>query len=396
MFTSIDVNNDPFPDYKNINYSFDGNTIDNANEGGPKLEFRNNAAFSNPGQITGQPVSPINRNANPNFQKGYYLRYPKMTIPTSGSISDNVRINLNENITDINLFIALNHENLSDLEIYLIAPNGDSVRVINSHTSNSSDNNLVTVFNDQADSTLINGRYNSLYTIIKPLNNINSVFGGDKPQGLWKLRVNDNEAGNTGILYAWGIQVNNQTERDKNLNLSCLIQGFYDANTNLMVPDTMSLKIRHKFPPYDLISTHSEVLDSLGVGRYSISAAENIVDDSFYYCQINHRNSIESWFGLITFLKYESNPNTAFSINSIVGNNVIKVDNSPQRFAIYNGDTNQDGIIDGSDLSDVENAAAVSLSGYVSTDVTGDDTVDGSDISLVDNNSALGIFVIAP
>ncbi|MBK7160943.1 MAG: hypothetical protein IPH77_20965 [Ignavibacteria bacterium] len=48
------------------------------------------------------------------------------------------------------------------------------------------------------------------------------------------------------------------------------------------------------------------------------------------------------------------------------------------------------------DPSAVDNDAAESLSGYVSTDVNGDDFVDAGDVSIVDNNAALSVSVIAP
>jgi subtilisin-like proprotein convertase family protein len=395
IFTSIDVNNDPFPSAAKVNYSFDGNAFDNVNNGGPELFFRNNARFSHPGQISDQPVSPINRNSNESFQKGFYMRRPFTAIPGFGNYTDSVRINSNEPLTDLNLFVSINHQNLNDLFIYLIAPNGDSVRVFNNNSPGSLDNNLITVFDDNADSSLVSNRYNSFYTKVKPSENMGSIFNGDNPRGQWKLSINDMENGNTGILYSWGIQINNHSERDKNLNLKAVMQGFYDPASNLMIPDTVIVNIRKKFFPYDLVETHKEVLDSGGVGRFSLSGTGNVNVDSLYTVQVIHRNSIESWVNLfITFINYESNPNMTFSFNSVFGNNSIKVDDSPLVFAFYSGDVNQDGIIDAGDVSQVENDVAVSLSGYVNTDVTGDDFVDGGDLSIVENNT--GVFVIAP
>ena len=36
---------------------------------------------------------------------------------------------------------------------------------------------------------------------------------------------------------------------------------------------------------------------------------------------------------------------------------MVQVDSAPLAFAVYNGDINQDGTIDASDVSDVDNAA---------------------------------------
>lgn len=397
MFTSIDVKNDPFPAALKVNYSFDGNTFDNVNSGGPELFFRNNASFSHPGQSVDVPVTPLDRNSNESFQKGFYMRRPFAAIPSFGSISDSVRINSSDPLTDVNLFIGINHENLNDLFIYLIAPNGDSVRVFNNNSPGTFDNNLVTIFDDNADSSLISNRYNSFYTKIKPSDNFGSLFTGDDPRGMWKLRINDSESGNTGILYSWGIQINNQIERDKNVNLKAVMQGFYDPVTNLMIPDSVRINVRKKFFPYDLVETHKEILDSTGVGRFSLSGTGNVDVDSQYTVQVIHRNSIESWINFtIAFVNYESNPNMTFSFNSVFGNNSVLIDNSPLVFALYGGDVNQDGTIDAADLSEAENDANNSLTGYVNTDVTGDDFVDGGDVSLIENNVVLGISVIAP
>ena len=397
IFTSLDVNNDPNISAVKVNYSFDGNAFDNVNNGGPELFFRNNASFSHPGQSEDVPVSPLNRNENESFQKGFYLRRPFAAIPSFGIVSDSVKINYGDPLTDINLFISLNHQNLNDLIIYLIAPNGDSVRVFNNNSPGSLDNNLVTIFDDNADSSLINNRYNSFYTKIKPVDNLGSVFNGDNPGGMWKLRINDTESGNTGVLYSWGIQINNQTKRDFNMNLKAILQGFYDPNTNLMIPDTVIVNIRNKFSPYDIVETHKEILDSSGVGRFSLLGTGNVNVDSQYTVQVIHRNSIESWINfVIAFTNFETSPNMTFSFNSVFGNNSILVDNTPLVFALYSGDVNQDGTIDASDVSETDNDASASLSGYISTDVTGDDFVDAADVSIVDNNAFTGVSVIAP
>ncbi|MBK7253169.1 MAG: hypothetical protein IPI04_04415 [Ignavibacteria bacterium] len=78
------------------------------------------------------------------------------------------------------------------------------------------------------------------------------------------------------------------------------------------------------------------------------------------------------------------------------GNNLRLVNNTPVRYAVYSGDTNQDGAIDASDLSNTDNDAVNSLTGYVNTDVTGDNFVDAQDISIVDNNAISSVSVVRP
>ncbi len=78
------------------------------------------------------------------------------------------------------------------------------------------------------------------------------------------------------------------------------------------------------------------------------------------------------------------------------GNNLIQVDVSPVRFAIYGGDVDQDGTVDATDMSMIYNDAQSFVSGYVVTDLNGDDFVDGTDFSIADNNAANFVSVERP
>lgn len=120
---------------------------------------------------------------------------------------------------------------------------------------------------------------------------------------------------------------------------------------------------------------------------------------SKFYIQIKHRNSIETWsktggqpYTLGSALSYDFTSAASQSY----GSNMIKVNTSPLRFGIYGGDINQDGTIDATDLSGVDNDASGSVSGYVKTDLTGDDFVDAADVSIVDNNASGSVSLIRP
>jgi len=65
-------------------------------------------------------------------------------------------------------------------------------------------------------------------------------------------------------------------------------------------------------------------------------------------------------------------------------------------FAVYGGDVNLDGVIDGADASIIDNDAFNFASGYVASDVTGDRFVDASDASTVDNNAWNFVGLIRP
>ncbi|MBL8008516.1 MAG: hypothetical protein JNJ56_13410, partial [Ignavibacteria bacterium] len=181
---------------------------------------------------------------------------------------------------------------------------------------------------------------------------------------------------------------------EKILNLTMLVQGLYDAGTNTTVQDTVTVYLRNSFLPYSLVDSAKAFLSTAGAGVYSFSNALNGVS---YYIQLKHRNSIETWSNTApSFIGNAMTYDFTTAVTQAYGSNMINADASPVRFAIYNGDINQDGIVDAGDLSPVENDATEGMSGYVLTDVTGDDYVDAGDLSIVENNAAAGIYTVTP
>ena len=181
------------------------------------------------------------------------------------------------------------------------------------------------------------------------------------------------------------------------LNVKVIPEGYYNSSTNkLNKKDTIRAYLRNNTFPYNVVDSGTAVLDSV-----TFTAPFKFINgtNGNYYIVIRHRNTIETWskaggetFTSATVMNYDFTN----LITKAYGNNMIQVDAAPIRFAIYSGDQNQDGIIDATDISNIENDATISLTGYNSSDLTGDDYVDGSDISIVENNSILGIGVVSP
>ena len=80
--------------------------------------------------------------------------------------------------------------------------------------------------------------------------------------------------------------------------------------------------------------------------------------------------------------------------NPAAGNNQVQV--APGVFAIYSGDVNQDGSIDGSDFLIIDNDIQNFGGGYIVTDLNGDGSVDGLDFLIVDVNIQNFIGVVTP
>jgi hypothetical protein len=82
--------------------------------------------------------------------------------------------------------------------------------------------------------------------------------------------------------------------------------------------------------------------------------------------------------------------------NKSYGSNMILIDNSPVRLAVYSGDVIQDGIVDATDALLIDNDANNFVTGYVKTDVNGDYSVDATDALIVDNNSSNFVSKVTP
>lgn len=173
------------------------------------------------------------------------------------------------------------------------------------------------------------------------------------------------------------------------LNLTAFIEGFWNGTS--MVSDTARVYLRNSTSPYAIADSAVSVLNQNGLGTFCFFNAGS----GSYYLDVKHRNSIETWSKLpVTFLNgTAATYNFSTAANKAYGDNLIL---KAGKYCIYGGDVNKDDIVDASDVSNVDNDALNSVSGYVKTDLTGDDYVDSADLSIVDNNSLNSVSLIRP
>ena len=118
-----------------------------------------------------------------------------------------------------------------------------------------------------------------------------------------------------------------------------------------------------------------------------------------YYRVIKHRNSIRTWSAAGTTVTRGA---SFGSYNFIVpsgqayGNNQAVVDVGLNYRGMFSGDVTQDKVVDATDVSLIDNAAANFVIGYVPEDLTGDNFVDGTDFALADNNAANFVEAVEP
>ncbi|MBX7042065.1 MAG: hypothetical protein K1X85_04090 [Ignavibacteria bacterium] len=182
----------------------------------------------------------------------------------------------------------------------------------------------------------------------------------------------------------------------RSLGIRLAIQGMYAPSSDaLTTADTVSVILKSGIAPFTTIDSARCVIDP---STMTVSMLVNgMIPGIQHHIVIRHRNALETWsysfagtFQDSAFIDMTSAQNRAF------GNNMIQVNSSPLRFALFSGDVNQDGTIDATDLAMIDNDAINFSGGYISTDLDGNNFVDASDMAIADNNAAMYTGVIRP
>lgn len=175
------------------------------------------------------------------------------------------------------------------------------------------------------------------------------------------------------------------------LNLNAVIEGFYSPVNNSMIGDTIKLYLRNYYSPYSIVDSAKGFINSSGIGTLLFSKAFNATN---YYLIVKHRNSVETWSA--EAMRFNANAlsyNFSSSASQAFGNNLILKGN---RYCVYSGDVNQDGVIDVTDYSLVDNDVNIFSTGYIVSDLNGDSFADVSDLSIADNNVFNFISLMRP
>jgi hypothetical protein len=107
--------------------------------------------------------------------------------------------------------------------------------------------------------------------------------------------------------------------------------------------------------------------------------------DGDYYITIRHRNSIETTSATaVSFAGSIINQSYAAPADVYGANLVQMIDGY---YAIYGGDVNQDGQVEGLDAGDIENGVNLFLRGYLTIDVDGSGGLDTNDFTIWENNN---------
>ncbi|QLH46066.1 MAG: hypothetical protein HWD58_10795 [Bacteroidota bacterium] len=171
----------------------------------------------------------------------------------------------------------------------------------------------------------------------------------------------------------------------KALEINCFLQGYYLGNQlqtaalanqgESSTPngsDTLTVSL-HDANTLNLVHSSRIILNQNGVSFFTLPATIS----GPHYLRIQHRNHIETWsaqpisIGSLSHYGFQSSASQAY------GSNQVEVE--PGVYALFSGDINQDGVVDGLDYNDWELDNNNFTAGYFSTDLNGDGIVDGLD-----------------
>ena len=165
-------------------------------------------------------------------------------------------------------------------------------------------------------------------------------------------------------------------------SFTALIEGFYNGTS--MLSDTVTIELRNTSAPFNLIDQAKILLDNNGhgAGRFY-----NLVNGTPYYLVVKHRNAVETWSALPqTFTANALNFDFTTGSDKAYGNNLKQVGN---KWCMYGGDINRDGIVETADLNFVFTANVNGATGYIPTDLNGDMFTEIEDVNIVFRNSVL-------
>ncbi len=177
--------------------------------------------------------------------------------------------------------------------------------------------------------------------------------------------------------------------------IKLLIEGFYNTGTSrLNMRDTVRAYLRNISTPFAIVDSAKSVIDSVTfTGSFLFTNAPS----GTYYIQLKHRSFLETWsktggevYTLGGAFSYDFTTDSA----KAYGNNMKKT--TGNKWEVFEGDPNQYGTVDLSDLILIYNDAQNFLSGYIKTDVNGDSFVDLSDVLIAYNNSSNFVSKITP
>ena len=159
------------------------------------------------------------------------------------------------------------------------------------------------------------------------------------------------------------------------------------------IADTIRVELHNDSYPYAKAYSYPNLNLSTD-GMITINTLSGSLTGS-YYVVIRHRNSVETWSA--NAVDFSNAGPFSYDFSTSAGNAYASnLKTMGSIYAIYAGDANQDGIVDGSDMAAIDNASTAVMVGYHGEDLNGDGIVDASDMAIIDNNSTAVVSARRP
>lgn len=281
MFATTSAIEDVVGDRLLASWEFDGNLVPkgrfNTMRGMFGLVGTNNCRFSsytNELSVSGNVLSSdlfgypttIKRpgSFDPAFPYGSYIKPAFETLPDNNSVgvSDVITVGPSfpdNDVTSVELFLSVEGTRVSDLEVTLTAPNGQSRTVVNGHGG--SNNNVHTIFYDGAAANLSSGEFLAPWSHGVQPSQLFGNFGNSHARGDWTIQVSDNGAGIEHTFLGWGIRLNGQTAVGIQ-QITSNVPDRYELSQNYPNPFNPSTSIKFALPKSSLVTL--KVYDVVG------------------------------------------------------------------------------------------------------------------------------------
>ncbi len=255
------------------------------------------SAYSNE-NLTGPPgtgltahSTVVNRLATGNpFPGGFAVRAPNAVIADLGTTTDNITMGGTGAVTSVEVFLSIQHTFVNDLTVKLTAPNATQTGLILQHGSGNG-SGILTFVVDGGLVTSTAGWFAPWSNVCGPDNAMGN-FGGSNVNGTWTLTVQDNAAGDSGLLLGWGIRLNGAITGIQPTSNN--VPGKFALYQNYPNPFNPTTNIRFDIPKdgnvsikvYDVLGRQvSSVVDEFKkAGEYSVSFdASNLASGAYFY-----------------------------------------------------------------------------------------------------------------
>jgi subtilisin-like proprotein convertase family protein len=296
---SMDRANMPDDAGTTVSYNFDGFLVDNASYSGPTCRFNGHAHFTTSWLTAGIPQAPMLRADELGFPSQFATTASDRRIPATSTIGwmtpDSLQIRgMGFTVTDIELFVALDHPQPEALTITLVSPGKDSLVVFSEHNLAGNACNVITIFDDDANVSLSSSRTHLGFgPTVRPQQSLRGRFVGKQGVGQWKLLIKDGLPDGTGRLYAWGLRLNSNATSvagpsEESPGEFQLAQNYPNPfNPSTAIPVFVPARQRVVIGIYDLLGREVALLmdEEKDAGSYTVRWDASRYASGLYICR---------------------------------------------------------------------------------------------------------------